>query len=200
MNGRTGGASGDAVGGYEEARSRALGSVAGTVLEIGAGTGGAFEDLPREIDWIGLEPDRRLHPALGRAAAEHGHGAATLLAAPAERIPLPDASVDVVVSVLTLCSVRDQRAVLAEVLRVLRPGGALVVVEHVASPRGTVSSWLQHAWAPFSRRFDGGCDPTRETWRALRAARFHDVQLEWFTREPFPGVYRDHIVGRAVAP
>ena len=73
---------------------------------------------------------------------------------------------------------------LAEVRRVLRPGGAFVFCEHVAAPRGTGARKWQRALAPWSRRFDAGCYPSRETWLAIERASFAHVELEWFTLPP----------------
>jgi SAM-dependent methyltransferase len=89
--------------------------------------------------------------------------------------------------------------VLAEVRRVLRPGGAFVFCKHVAAPRGTGVRRWQRALAPWSRRFDAGCDPSRETWLAIERAGFAHVELEWFTLPPRWSVYNPCIAGRAVA-
>jgi ubiquinone/menaquinone biosynthesis C-methylase UbiE len=96
--------------------------------------------------------------------------------------------VDAVLAATVLCSVRDQDAALAEIRRVLRPGGRFVFFEHVAAPRGTWTRLLQRATAPFSRVFDHGCDPSRETWRSLERARFRDLRLGWFARGGWPFV------------
>lgn len=120
---------------YERDKARLLGELRGRVLEIGAGGGANFSRLPHGVDWVGLEPSRRARRRLARS----GH---TVLDAPAEAVPLPDDSVDAVVSTIVLCSVADQDRALAEVVRVLRPGGRLVFFEHVAAPRGT---WRRRA-------------------------------------------------------
>ena len=107
----------------------------------------------------------------------------------AEHIPLPDSSVDAVLATIVLCSVRDQDRALAEIVRVLRPGGRFVFFEHVAAARGTWTRRWQALTGPFSRAFDHGCDPTRETWRALERAPLHELELSWFAsgRKPFIG-------------
>lgn len=181
---------------YAARKRELLGGLTGSVLEIGAGKGANFGNLRRDVRWIGLEPNRRRRRRLAVTAAAHGHSG-EILDAPAERIPLPDAAVDAVVSTVTLCSVADQAGTLAEILRVVRPGGAFVFFEHVAAPVGTAARLLQRCWAPFSRRFDAGCDPTRETWRAIQAAGFADVRLRWY--RGFEPVYTPYIGGVAYA-
>ncbi|HEY1919716.1 MAG TPA: class I SAM-dependent methyltransferase [Streptosporangiaceae bacterium] len=156
-----------------------LGTLTGRVLEIGAGSGANFGYFRPDIHWLGLEPNPRLRRELAATAAAHGQHA-PVLAAPAERIPLPDASVDAVAATLVLCSVADQDRTLAEVRRVLRPGGTFAFVEHVAAPAGTWSRRLQRCAAPFTRLFDHGCNPARETWRAIEAAGFGEVRASFY--------------------
>ncbi|MBV1855288.1 class I SAM-dependent methyltransferase [Catellatospora tritici] len=164
---------------FAELQERLLGELTGTVLEIGAGRGRSLPLYPREVRWLGLEPDPQRRAQLTRIAARHGRHE-PVLAGVAERIPLPDASVDAVVGRTVLCSVADQAAVLAEVRRVLRPGGVYVFFEHVAAPPGSWLRRLQQLFAPLSRRLYHGCDPTRETWRSLETADFSHLDLRWY--------------------
>lgn len=164
---------------YVGRRRSLLRELTGSVLEIGAGTGANFADYAPGIRWIGLEPNHRRRRRLAAAAIAHGHHEPILTVA-AEEIPLPARSVDAVVSTIVLCSVTDQDRCLAEIARVLRPGGRFVFAEHVAAPAGT---WLyrgQRLIAPFSRRFDGGCDPSRRTWTSIERAPFRAVDMRWF--------------------
>ena len=172
----------------DASRAAVLGSLTGTVLEIGAGAGANFGYFRPDIRWLGLEPDPGRRRDLARAAAAHGQHA-PVIAAPAEQIPLADASVDAVAATLVLCSVADQDQVLAEVRRVLRPGGRFAFFEHVAAPRGTWSRRLQHWVAPVTRRLDAGCDPGRETWRAIREAGFRQVHARCYSRPAVLGIY-----------
>lgn len=175
-----------------------LGTLRGTVLEIGAGRGRNLPYFNRDVRWIGLEPDRRRQERLARNATAHGRRG-TVLGAVAEHIPLADASVSAVVSTVVLCSVADQERVLAEVRRVLRPGGSFVFVEHVAADPNTWSRRFQGALAPCTRRFAAGCDPGRETWRTIEDAGFRDLDLHWFTSRSRIFVYGRFIAGRAIA-
>ena len=183
---------------YARYKREVLGSLSGTVLEIGAGYGANFGYLAGGADWIGLEPDPAARCRLATIAAAHGYHR-RVIASVAERIPLSDASVDAVAGTRVLCSVADQAMVLAQVRRVLRPGGQFVFFEHVAAPRGTVSRGLQRCCAPLSRRLAAGCDPARQTWRAIAAAGFRDVQFRWFSPRPAFGLYSHYLGGTAHA-
>ncbi|GAA2041316.1 class I SAM-dependent methyltransferase [Agromyces tropicus] len=155
----------------DDLEREAIGRVRGRVLEIGAGEGENFGALHHEVEWVGLEPDAERRAELRTRAREWRHPAEPLDAV-AERIPLPDASVDAVVGTYVLCSVADQATALAEVRRVLRPGGRVVFVDHVVAPPGTLKRGIQHAVTPFSRRWCHGCHWDRDTGAALVAAGF----------------------------
>lgn len=164
---------------YFALKDRLLADVSGTVLEIGAGRGRNLPRYSRGVRWIGLEPDEKRCHHLQNLAASSGHHEPVLCAG-AEAIPLPDNSVDAVVSTVVLCSVDQPSQVLTEVQRVLRPGGVFVFFEHVIAPPGTWLRRFQRFIAPFSRRFDHGCDPARATWRDIEEAGFAKLDLHWF--------------------
>ena len=179
-----------------EDRKRALlGALRGRVVEIGPGGGANFGFFAAgRIEWLGVEPNPFAHGRLRAAAAAHGISA-TLLEGTAASIGLPDASVDAVVSTLVLCSVPDQRAALAEIRRILRPGGRFVFVEHVGAPHGTLLRRVQRAvrW-PWGIA-GGGCHPDRETARCIGEAGFARVELSHF-RVALP-IVAPHIAGVA---
>jgi ubiquinone/menaquinone biosynthesis C-methylase UbiE len=185
------------MAGYRRYRGAALRELSGTVLEIGAGAGANFGYFSAGVTWLGLEPKPRLRRRLAQTAAAYGHRNPVLLASPAEAIPLPPASVDAVVATLVLCSVDDQGAALAEIRRVLRPGGRFVFFEHVAAPPGTLARHLQHFAAPFTRLCDHGCRPNRETWRAIEQAGFGELKLRWFAGRAAISLYDPRIAGTA---
>lgn len=177
-------------------KRRLLGELRGEVLEIGPGGGVNFEFYAASaVRWLGVEPNPFAHERLHAAARSHGVAAATL-AGSAEALPLPDASVDAVVSTLVLCSVGDPARALAEVRRVLRPGGRFVFVEHVAAPRASLLRRVQRLVRAPWRLAGGGCEPDRETWRQIEAAGFSRVELEHF-RVRLP-VVSPHVAGVAV--
>jgi SAM-dependent methyltransferase len=183
---------------YRSLKRTMLADLAGLVLEIGAGGGANFQYFPAGARWVGLEPGRLRGRRLARMAIRRGLPPA-VLGAVAEHIPLADGSVDAVVSSVVLCSVDDQDRALAEVRRVLRPGGAFVFFEHVGAPVGTLPRRVQQFLAPVSRRIDSGCDPSRETWVAIGRAGFATLDLRWFVRRPRWHLYSPMIAGRATA-
>jgi SAM-dependent methyltransferase len=153
-------------------RSHLLASAEGTVVELGAGTGHNLAHYPDDVRLILTEPHEPMARRLRRRVAEADRDDAQVLSAPAERLPLPDASADTVVSTLVLCTVDDLEASLAEARRVLRPGGKLLFLEHVAAPEGErLHRWQQRAHG-FWRGFACGCNTNRETEGAIRDAGF----------------------------
>lgn len=177
-------------------RKRALlAGLRGRVVEIGPGGGVNFPYYDASaVEWIGVEPNPFAHDRLLAEAARHRVKAA-LLQGTAESIPVPDASVDAVVSTLVLCSVTSQAAALAEIRRILRPGGRFVFVEHVAAPHGSLLRRLQRAVRSPWRLAGGGCEPDRETATAIGRAGFSRVHLDRFAL-PLP-VVSPHVAGVA---
>ncbi|MDN5853221.1 MAG: class I SAM-dependent methyltransferase [Actinomycetia bacterium] len=182
---------------YNALKRELIGSLTGTVLEIGAGKGTNLAGLHRAHRWIGLEPSRSRRRSL-RRATERFSGSAEVIAGHAERLPLDDASVDSVLATIVLCSVRDQDRVLAEIARVLRPGGTFVFFEHVMPPPRTWSRRAARVWAPVSRTFDHGCDPTRRTWEAVERSELTVSGLRWFEFPVGLGLRMPYIGGEAV--
>lgn len=175
---------------------RLIRGMRGTVLEIGAGEGANFGFLDESVEWIGLEPDADDVEELRRKALRWGRKREPLVAS-AEDIPLPDASVDGVLSTLVFCSVADPSAALAEVRRVLRPGGELVFVEHVAARPGSVLRWVQGALSPLSSRFDRGCRFDRETVASIRGSGLEVVELHEYRLPSGLGFSVPFVAGRA---
>ncbi|MBI4572797.1 MAG: class I SAM-dependent methyltransferase [candidate division NC10 bacterium] len=176
-------------------RKRALlGDLSGDVLEIGPGTGVNLPYYPSGIRWIGIEPNPFMHPYLKRQAEQLGIQV-EIREGRAERLDVPDHSMDAVVSTLVLCSVQVVPGALGEILRVLKPGGRFVFIEHVAAPPGM---WLRRVprWVrPVSRALADGCCPDRETWVAIEKGGFEHLTLEHF-RVPIP-ITSPHIAGSA---
>jgi SAM-dependent methyltransferase len=181
---------------YGDRKRDLLGSLRGTVVEIGPGGGVNLPYYDSAVRWIGVEPNVHFHPRLMKKADRLGLDAA-VRGGVAERLPVPDASADAVISTLVLCSVDDLDAALAEVRRVLKPGGRFIFIEHVAAPERSflrrVQRWIKPAWGVIA----DGCHPDRETDRIIQSAGFADVQIERFDAAmPLP-VVRPHVVGTA---
>jgi ubiquinone/menaquinone biosynthesis C-methylase UbiE len=177
-------------------RRRSLAADAhGRVVEIGAGTGlnvahysGAVEDL------VLTEPEPGMRRKLARRLARHGY-AARIVDAPAECIPLPDASVDTVVSTLVLCTVDDPERVLREIARILRPGGQLLFIEHVRASSRFLARCQDRLLRPW-RGFGGGCECNRPTIETMRACGF-TVDAADAVWRGMPAIVHPLKVGRA---
>jgi SAM-dependent methyltransferase len=180
---------------YGDRKRRLFSGLEGTVVEIGPGTGVNLPYLPDGIEWIGLEPNPHMHPFLREQLAGRTIDG-DLRTAPAEDTGLPAASADVVISTLVLCSVPALDATLAELRRILRPGGRLLFIEHVAAPRDTWLYTLQRGIRPVWSRLADGCHPDRDTGAALERAGFSSVAVDAF--ETGLPVVSPHIVGTAV--
>ncbi len=159
-----------------EMRRRALSDLKGDVLEIGAGTGANFAYYSADARVTALEPDPFMIERAKAKLAELGSTNITVQLLPAERLPLDDSSVDAVVSTLVLCTVDDVPRSLAEIRRVLRPGGELRFVEHVRGTglAGRTQDFIKPVWGYFG----AGCNPNRRTEDAIRAAGFDVVVTE----------------------
>lgn len=161
-------------------RAQLLARVSGRVLELGAGTGVNLPHYPSTLERLVLaEPERHMRARLAARVARERPGA-ELVEAPAEGLPFEDGAFDVVVSTLVLCSVRDVARALAEARRVLRPGGALVFLEHVAADERPERLRWQRRLEPIWKRLAGNCHLTRRTADAIAAAGF---AIEACTRE-----------------
>ncbi len=159
----------------------------GRVLEIGAGEGENFGAFHPDVEWTGLEPDDSRRSELATRARQWRHPAPPL-GAVAERIPLPDDAVDAIVGTYVMCSVDDIDEAMAELRRVLVPGGRIVLIDHVAAPPGSAHRVLQQLATPLSRRLCHGCRWNREPDIALAAAGFtgHDVRRVRVRALPMP--------------
>jgi ubiquinone/menaquinone biosynthesis C-methylase UbiE len=176
-------------------RAELLADLSGTVLEVGAGTGANVPHYPASVDRLVLsEPDAHMRRLL---RARHGVEAEQ---AAVDALPMADESFDAVVATLLLCSVSDQAGALAEIWRVLRPGGRYVFIEHTAAVddprRYRLQRWVEPVW----RRVADNCHTTRRTDQAIAAAGFTMERIERGSiRKAFPWV-RPSVRGVARKP
>jgi ubiquinone/menaquinone biosynthesis C-methylase UbiE len=189
---------GIACGGEDVAaqRRKVVPAASGRVLEVGMGPALNLPFYDREaveLVW-GLEPSeamrRKAAPALEASDLD-----VRWIGLRGEDIPLDDDSVDTVVLTYTLCSIADAEAALAQMRRVLRPGGRLLFSEHGEAPDASVRRW-QHRIDPVWTRLAGGCHITRPIPKLIESAGFDLIEVESAYR-PGPKVASYHSWGVA---
>ena len=172
------------TGGLAGHRQRALAGLTGTVIEVGAGNGLNFAHYPAEVTSVlAVEPD----PYLREIAAQQARQARVPIEVRdgvAERLPAADATFDAAVATLVLCSVADQRAVLAELHRVVRPGGQLRFLEHVQAGTPGLRRVQRLMDATIWPVLLGGCHTGRDTAAAIASAGFTIKRLDEFRFPP----------------
>ncbi|HET8599462.1 MAG TPA: class I SAM-dependent methyltransferase [Segeticoccus sp.] len=166
--------------GAEDLRRELVQGLRGAIADIGCGDGKNFAHYPATVDQVvAVEPDATLR-GLAERAAECAPVPVRVVPGHADELPIESHSLDAVVITLVLCSVPDPDTALAEVHRVLRPGGELRFGEHVRA-----QSWLggavQDLLTPLARRFDGNCHLNRDTVAALRRSELTVTRLRRFS-------------------
>jgi ubiquinone/menaquinone biosynthesis C-methylase UbiE len=185
---------GSEAAGLREERRALLAGAEGATIEIGPGTGLNLEHYPEAVTRLVLaEPDPHMRRRLRQRVDALGL-AAEIIAAPAERLPFPDATFDTAVVTLVLCSVPDQEVALAEIARVLRPNGRLLFLEHVRAGDPRVAK-RQDRIRPLYNLV--GCNPNRETLRAIEASALRVESVRHGEVPKAPKVERPMIVGTA---
>ena len=178
------------AGGMAARRKALLAGLAGQVIDVGAGTGASFGSYPAIVARvIAVEPEPRLR-RLATAAARPGPVPVEVIDGVASALPLGDASFDAVVVCGVLCTVPDQDVALAEIRRVLRPGGRLCFLEHVRADSARLSRTQRVLDATVWPHLFGGCHLGRDTAAAIERAGFTISGLErfLFPRHPDPGL------------
>lgn len=185
--------------GLREMRREVLAEAKGRTIDLGAGTGANLGLYPEAVTELVLaEPDphmaNKLRPKL--AAAD---GPGELVEAPAEQLPFPDASFDTAVFTLVLCTVPDPDAALAEVARVLRPGGQMLFIEHVRADDVRLAQWQDRLEKPW-RFLADGCHCNRDTIAAIAASPLSLEQVERGRMPKAPPLVKPLVRGRASLP
>jgi len=182
----------------EKYRLELVPAARGRILEVGIGSGLNLPFYAAGADTVvGLDPSMRLL-SLARRRAAKADVSVDLVQGSAMAIPLNNDSVDAVVMTWTLCSIPDPLAALREMRRVLRPGGALLFVEHGLSPEPGIARW-QHLLTPLWRHISGGCHLNRKVDDLIRTGGFEVAELKSENAHgPRPMTYMYE--GRAIRP
>jgi ubiquinone/menaquinone biosynthesis C-methylase UbiE len=162
-------------------RAELLRDISGAVLEVGAGTGVTLPHYPRSIVRLVLcEPDAHMRRKLQKKVDSSALRNIEISDASLDSLPFKAGEFDAVVCSLVLCSVPDQPAALAEVARVLKPGGRLVFLEHIAADGRPERLKWQRRIEPVWKHLMGNCHLTRRTEAAIAAAgfKFDRIQRE----------------------
>lgn len=168
----------------ERVRRPALEGLSGTVVEVGFGSGANVGLYPDDVDRVlAVEPSSLARERAGRRIARHPAPPVEFVGLDGARLPLDDDSVDAVLSTWTLCTIPDVEGALAEVRRVLRPGGELHFVEHGISDDPKVIRW-QRRFEPLQMRLGGGCHLTRDAPSLIEAAGLRMERCSRFTLGP----------------
>ncbi len=157
--------------GLRKWRAQVASGLTGQVLEIGFGSGLNVEYLPADVTKVlAVEPSETAFRIAGKHIGQSGIPI-TRIGLDGQSIPLPDDSCDSALCTFALCTIPDPEAALAEVRRVLRPGGTFHFIEHGLAPDPGVARW-QHRIEPLQRRLADGCHLTREPVPMVEHAGF----------------------------
>lgn len=180
--------------GMRKLRRDVLSAATGDVLELGAGTGLNLDAYPPTVTSLTLtEPEPSMVKRLQQLDAHP-----RVVQAGAENLPFDENAFDTVVSTLVLCTVEDPDQALREVRRVLRPGGSLLLIEHVRSSRPRLARIQDRLHRPW-RAIGYGCNCNRDTTAALRNAGFNTTALRDAEWPRMPAIVRPIIAGPAHA-
>lgn len=180
--------------GLSRRRAELLAQASGDVLEVGGGTGANLAHYGDGVTSLTVtEPAEPMFKRLADHVAERRPGT-RLLHASAEDLPFPDQSFDTVVATLVLCTVDDPSRALAELRRVLRPGGRLLFIEHVRSEDPRLAKW-QDRLRPVQMVVGHGCRPNRRTLEGIRDAGFEVTDVEHSSLEHAPPLVRPLVTG-----
>jgi ubiquinone/menaquinone biosynthesis C-methylase UbiE len=183
------------IAGMRRRRRTLVAQARGLVLEIGAGTGLNVAHYPDAVDELILtEPEPGMRRQIARRL-ERQASVARVIAAPAERLPMADSSVDTVVATLVLCTVDDPENALREIARVLRPEGQLLFIEHIRASSRFLAACQDRLLKPW-RGFAGGCVCNRPTLELMRACGF-TVEADDVVWRGMPAIVHPLAVGRA---
>jgi ubiquinone/menaquinone biosynthesis C-methylase UbiE len=181
----------------ERLRREALAGAKGGILEIGFGTGLNLEHYPEHVRHLtAIDPGEGM-AHIAHRRIEQSQIDVDLRVQTAEELPFNDGQFDCVVSTWTLCSIQDARRTVAEISRVLKPGGRFLYLEHGLSEEPAVQRW-QHRLTPLQKRIAGGCRLDVDIEVLVRSGAFGEVNVERFLLERTPRIAGSMYRGVAV--
>jgi ubiquinone/menaquinone biosynthesis C-methylase UbiE len=186
-------------GGLRELRRQALAEASGSTLEIGAGTGLNHDLYPAAVTELTLtEPFAPMASQL-REKVDTVMRPVTVVEAPAEALPFADDSFDTVALTLVLCTVPEPDRALAEIARVLKPGGRFLFLEHVRAPEPGLARWQDRLHGPW-RAFGHGCNCNRDTLATIERSPLTVERSERGRFPKMPPLVQPMLMGAAIAP
>ncbi|HUD03981.1 MAG TPA: methyltransferase domain-containing protein [Candidatus Paceibacterota bacterium] len=161
--------------------------IGGKTLEIGAGIGVNARYFSDKSNLIALEPNHYFQSYLVNKYSK-------VIISSAEKIDLPNNSIDNVISSLVLCSVSNESKVISEIYRILKPGGKYYLIEHIPSDK----YWLkifQRFFSPIYQFFGDGCHPERDIVKEVNKSSFNILKLEKFKADLKDSLIKDFVSG-----
>ena len=180
-------------------RQRVCDRLEGSVVEIGFGSGLNTPFYPAAVTRVAAVEPADLAWKLAGKRLEATSVPVERAGLDGQALPFPDDSFDCALSTWTMCTIPDIGAALAELRRVLRPGGRLSFVEHGLAPDEKVRRW-QHRLEPVQKRVFGGCHLTRPIVELLTAAGFTITDVDVFYEDGAPKFLAADSLGVAVSP
>ncbi|MCF8612005.1 methyltransferase domain-containing protein [Gordonia sp. HY285] len=180
-------------------RDRVCAPLSGRVVEVGFGSGFNVGSYPAAVTAVAAVEPSDTGWRLGEARVAASTVPIERTGLDGTRLPFDDDSFDSALSTFTLCTIPDLGAALAEMRRVVRPGGVFGFLEHGIAPDAAVRKW-QRRLEPFQLKLGGGCHLTRDVTAEITAAGFGVVSVDAFYADQAPKPFGAFVLGSARVP